>query len=60
MFDFKKELDKIKKKGKGRVAKESFGFTFDGVRNNKDNIKKNLILKEKREGDNNPLKVYNL
>ena len=38
--DFKKEFDKIKVKGKGRVAKGFFGLTFDGVRNNKDNTKK--------------------
>ena len=40
MFNFKKKLDKIKEKGRGRVAKGFFGLTFDGVRNNKDNIKK--------------------
>ena len=61
MFDFKKKFDKVKKKGKGKVAKGFFGLTFDGVKNNKDNIKKkNLILKKERKGDNNPLKVYNL
>ena len=40
IFNFKKKFNKIKEKGKGRVAKGFFGFTFDGVRNNKDNIKK--------------------
>ena len=61
MSDFKKEFDKIKKEGKGRVAKGFFGITFDGVRDDKDSIKKkSLILKEEREGDNNLLKVYNL
>ena len=39
-FNFKKELDKIKEKGKGRVVKKSFGLTFDKVRNNKNSIKK--------------------
>ena len=38
--DFKKKFDKIKEKGKGRVAKGFFGPTFDGVRDNKDSIKK--------------------
>ena len=39
-FNFKKELNKIKEKGKGRVAKGFFGLTFNGVRDDKDNIKK--------------------
>ena len=47
--DFKKELDKVKEKGKGRVAKGSFGLTFDGVRDNKDNIKKKALSLRKRE-----------
>ena len=40
MCDFKKKFDKKKEKGKDKVAKRSFGLTFDGVKNNKDNIKK--------------------
>ena len=40
MFNFKRKLDKVKKKGKGKVVKGFFGLTFNGVRNNKDNIKK--------------------
>ena len=40
MFDFKKKFDKVKEKGKGRVAKGFFGLTFNGVRDNKDSIKK--------------------
>ena len=43
------------------MVKRFFGLTFDGVKNNKDSIKKkSFILKEEREGDNNPQKVYNL
>ena len=49
MSDFKKKLDKIKEKGKGRVAKGFFGLTFDGVRDNKDSIKKKTSLLRKRE-----------
>ena len=47
--DFKKELNKIKKKGKGRVVKRSFGPTFDGVRNNKNNTKRKTLFLRKRE-----------
>ena len=49
MSDFEKELDKIKEEGKGRVVKGSFNLTFDGVRNNKDNIKKKASFLRKRE-----------
>ena len=49
MSDFKKELDKIKEKGKGRVAKGFFGLTFDGVRDNKDSTKKKTLSLRKRE-----------
>ena len=49
MSDFKKKLDKIKKKGKGKVAKGFFGLTFDGVRNNKDSIKKKTLSLRKKE-----------
>ena len=45
----KKKLDKIKKKGKGKVAKGSFGLTFNGVRNNKDNIKKKASFLRKKK-----------
>ena len=48
MSDFEKELDKVKEEGRGRVAKGFFGLTFDGVRDNKNSIKKKtLSLKEK-------------
>ena len=47
--DFKKEFNKIKEKGKGRVAKGSFGFTFDRVRDNKNSIKKKALSLRKRE-----------
>ena len=49
VFDFKKELDKVKEKGKGKVAKGSFGLTFDKVRDNKDNIKRKASSLRKRE-----------
>ena len=39
----------MKEKGKGKVAKEFFGLTFDGVRNNKDNIKKKTSSLKKRK-----------
>ena len=54
MSDFKKKLDKIKEKGKGKVAKAFFDLTFNKVKDNKDSIKrKALFLRKKREGDNN-------
>ena len=48
--DFEKELDKVKEKGRGKVAKGFFGPTFDGVRNDKDSIKKKAssLRKKKR------------
>ena len=49
MFDFKKKLDKIKEKGKGKVVKGFFGLTFNGVKNNKDSIKKKALFLRKRE-----------
>ena len=49
MFDFKKELDKVKEEGRGKVVKGFFGLTFDGVRDNKDNIKKKALFLRKRE-----------
>ena len=49
MSDFESEFNKIKKKGKGRVAKGSFGPTFDGVRDNKDSIKRKALSLRKRE-----------
>ena len=33
--------------------KRAFGLTYNGVKDNKDNIKKNLVLKEKKKGNNN-------
>ena len=48
--DFKKELNKIKEKGKGKVAKGFFGLTFDKIRDDKDNIKrKTLFLRKKKK-----------
>ena len=47
--DFKKELNKIEKEGKGRVTKGFFGLIFDGVRNNKDSIKRKTLSLRKRE-----------
>ena len=49
MFDFKKKLDKIKEKGRGRVAKGFFGPTFDEVRDNKDSIKRKALSLRKRK-----------
>ena len=49
MFDFKKEFNKVKEEGKGRVAKGFFSLTFDGVRDNKDSIKKKTLFLRKRE-----------
>ena len=49
MSDFKKELNKVKEKGNGRVAKGFFGLTFKGVKNNKDSIKKKALFLRKRE-----------
>ena len=50
MSDFKKKLDKIKKKDKGKVAKEFFGLTFDKMKNNKDSTKRKAssLRKKKR------------
>ena len=47
--DFKKELDKVKEEGRGKVAKGFFGLTFDGVKDDKDNIKKKILFLRKRE-----------
>ena len=49
MSDFKKELDKVKEKGKGRMAKGFFGLTFNKVRDNKDSIKKKALSLRKRK-----------
>ena len=49
MFNFKKKFNKVKEKGKGKVAKGSFGLTFDEVKNNKDSIKKKALSLRKRE-----------
>ena len=49
MSDFEKELDKIKEKGRGKVAKGFFGPTFNGVRNDKDSTKKKASSLRKRE-----------
>ena len=50
MSDFESEFDKIKKKGKGKVAKRFFGLTFNKVKNNKDNIKKKALSLRKGKG----------
>ena len=47
--DFEKKFDKVKEKGRGKVAKGFFGLTFDGVRNDKDSIKKKASFLRKRE-----------
>ena len=49
MSDFESEFDKIKEEGRGRVAKGSFGLTFDGVRDNKDSIKRKALFLRKRK-----------
>ena len=49
MSDFKKEFNKEKGKKRGRVAKGSFGLTFDGVIDDKDGIKKKALSSRKRE-----------
>ena len=49
MFNFENKFDKIKEKSKGKVAKGFFGLTFNGVKNNKDNIKKKALSLKKRE-----------
>ena len=49
MSDFKNELDKKKKEGKGKVAKGFFGPTFDRVRNDKDGIKRKALSLRKRK-----------
>ena len=49
MSDFKKKLDKVKKEGRGKVAKGFFGLTFNGVRDNKDSIKRKALFLRKRE-----------
>ena len=43
MSDFEKELDKNAKEDKGKVAKGFYGLTFDGEKNNKDNIQKKTL-----------------
>ena len=47
--DFENELDKVKEKGKGRIAKGFFGLTFDRVRDNKDSIERKALSLRKRE-----------
>ena len=49
MFDFEKEFNKVEEKGRGRVAKGFFGLTFDGVRDDKDSIKRKALSLRKRE-----------
>ena len=49
MSNFKKKLNKVKEKGKGKVAKGSFGLTFDGVRDDKNSTKKKTSFLKKRE-----------
>ena len=47
--DFEKELDKVEEEGRSRVAKGFFGLTFDGVRDDKDSIKRKALSLRKRE-----------
>ena len=47
--DFKKKFDKVKEKGKGKVAKGFFNLTFDGVKNNKNSIKKKALSLRKKK-----------
>ena len=49
MSDFEKKLDKIKKKGKGKVVKRFFGLTFDRVKDDKDNTKKKALSLRKKK-----------
>ena len=49
IFDFKKELDKVKEEGRGRVVKGFLSLTFNEVRDNKDSIKKKALSLKKRE-----------
>ena len=49
MSDFKNKLNKIKEEGKGKVAKRSFGLTFDGVKNNNNSIKRKTLSLRKKE-----------
>ena len=49
MSDFENKFNKIKEKGKGRVAKGFFGLTFNKVRNNKDNIERKILFLRKKE-----------
>ena len=49
VFDFERELDREEEKGRGKVAKGFFGFTFDGVRDNKDGIERKALSSKKRE-----------
>ena len=47
--DFKEELNKDVEEDKGIVAKGSFGLTFDGVRDDKNNIKREISFSRKKE-----------
>ena len=49
MSDFKKELDKIKEKDRGKMAKGFFNPIFNGVRDNKDSTKRKASSLRKRE-----------
>ena len=49
MSDFENKLNKIKEKNKGKVAKGSFGLTFNRMKNNKNNIKKKTSFLRKRK-----------
>ena len=49
VYNFKKKFNKIKEKGKGKVAKGFFSLTFNEIRNNKDNIKRKTLSLRKRE-----------
>ena len=49
MSHFENELNKIKEKSKGKVVKGFFGPTFDGLRDDKDSIKRKILSLRKRE-----------
>ena len=49
MSNFKNKFNKIKEKGKSKVVTGFFGLTLNGVKDNKDNIKKKTLSLRKRE-----------
>ena len=49
MSDFKSKLDKVKEKGRGKMAEGFFGLIFDRVKKDKDNIKKKALSLRKKK-----------